>query len=157
MNTLRQSAATLDIPLICCRSIGFAFVHDRLSRGCLCHPHGTWSIANNQNCYKKWEIYIADSSRVLQFICVTKKRNNVFTCISWWACTLSDQYFKSQKQNWLHHSANCIPVEHSLYTQFTRPFPLSEVSHACATIQCPGLNSLEGYEHNIILELIAVL
>ena len=24
---------------------------------------------------------------------------------------------------WLHHPANCIPAGHSLYTQFTRPFP----------------------------------
>ena len=34
---------------ICCTPcIGFVFVHNWLSQGCLCYLHGTWSIANNQ-------------------------------------------------------------------------------------------------------------
>ena len=36
---------------------------------------------------------------------------------------------------WLRHPANCIPVGHGLYTQFTRPFPsFVEVGRACETI-----------------------
>ena len=34
----------------------------------------------------------------------------------------------------LHHPANCIPVGHGLYTQFTRPFPsFAEVGRSCET------------------------
>ena len=82
---------------ICCTPcIGFVFVHNWLSQGCLCYLHGTWSIKQS----KEWEIYImqvADSSWVLQFICLIRKRNNVSNCISWRACVLSDQYFKNQQ------------------------------------------------------------
>ena len=47
-------------------------------------------------------------------------------------------------QIWLCHPANCIPVGHSLYTQFTRPFPsFAEVGPACET----------SYQHQLLMAI----
>ena len=55
-----------------------------------------------------------------------QKLQKHFDYTSWRACTLRNRYFKGALfEIWLHHLANCIPVGHSLYKQFTRPFLFS--------------------------------
>ena len=82
---------------------------------------------------------------------MTREMNNVFSCISWWACILSDQYFKSQqhylKPAWLHCSGTPSSPDPSLLVKWVW----------LVRLHSPGPSPVEGYEHNIISELITML
>ena len=87
---------------------------------------------------------------------MTRNRNSVFSCISWWACIFSDQYFKSQK----HYLKPGYIIQLIAFQWDAPSSPDSSLLVKwvwLVRLHSPGPSPVEGYEHNTISDLIAVL